>query len=252
MAQPFDEKRLTLAGNPEPVAERVGSFRDGAFFSVSANGVLVFREANIDFQVALFDRQGTLSGRAGEPGGFRGAALSPDGRAPSRRARTLRTRRRPICGCSICRDAAASHDSHLARARPSFPSGLATESASPSRSTTTCSTRSRQAAKGTRRSSCARTARAAPGRRAGRRTADSFSTSGTRPLQPLGPLGPSLDGRKPVPFLQTRFIGRPGPVLTRRTMGGLCVGSLRRGRSLRPGVHQRLQRRLGQHGRLPC
>ena len=78
MAQPFDEKRLTLAGNPEPVAERVGSFRDGAFFAVSANGVLVFREANIDFQVALFDRQGTLSGRAGEPGGFRGAALSPD------------------------------------------------------------------------------------------------------------------------------------------------------------------------------
>jgi len=78
MAQPFDEKRLTLAGNPEAVAERVGSFRESAFFSVSANGVLVFREANIDFQVALFDRQGTLSGRAGEPGGFRGAALSPD------------------------------------------------------------------------------------------------------------------------------------------------------------------------------
>ena len=32
MAQPFDAKRLALAGNPVPIAERVGSFRDGGFF----------------------------------------------------------------------------------------------------------------------------------------------------------------------------------------------------------------------------
>jgi eukaryotic-like serine/threonine-protein kinase len=78
MAQPFDERRLALEGTPAPVAERVGSFRDAAFFAVSASGVLVFREANMDSQVVVVDRTGTVSSRAWEPGGFRGAALSPD------------------------------------------------------------------------------------------------------------------------------------------------------------------------------
>jgi Tol biopolymer transport system component len=78
MAQPFDTKRLALAGNPVPVAERVGSFRDGGFFSASSNDVLVYRIDNTDFQLAWFDRQGA-SGQAWEPGAFRSAALSPDG-----------------------------------------------------------------------------------------------------------------------------------------------------------------------------
>jgi hypothetical protein len=78
MAQPFDTKRLALAGNPVPIAERVGSFRDGGFFSASSNDVLVYRIANTDFQLAWFDRQGASS-QASEPGAFRGAALSPDG-----------------------------------------------------------------------------------------------------------------------------------------------------------------------------
>ena len=79
MAQPFDARRLALAGNPVPLAERVGSFRDGGFFAASDNGVLVYRTADTDFQLAWFDRQGTMSGRVSEPGGFRNAALSPDG-----------------------------------------------------------------------------------------------------------------------------------------------------------------------------
>jgi Tol biopolymer transport system component len=79
MAQPFDAKRLSLAGDPVPVAERVSSFRDGGFFSASDNGVLVYRTADADSQVTWFDRQGTMTGRASEPGGFRDAALSPDG-----------------------------------------------------------------------------------------------------------------------------------------------------------------------------
>jgi len=78
MAQPFDTKRLALTGNPVPVAERVGSFRDGGFFSASSNDVLVFRIDNTDFQLAWFDRQGA-SAQAWEPGAFRSAALSPDG-----------------------------------------------------------------------------------------------------------------------------------------------------------------------------
>jgi hypothetical protein len=50
IAQPFDERRLALAGEPVPVAERVGSFRDGAFFSVSTNDVLG-NEASIPFRI---------------------------------------------------------------------------------------------------------------------------------------------------------------------------------------------------------
>ena len=79
LAQPFDATRLALSGNPVPVAERVGSFRDSGFFSASANNHLIYRTDDTDFQLAWFDRKGTLSGRVSEPGGFRGAALSPDG-----------------------------------------------------------------------------------------------------------------------------------------------------------------------------
>jgi len=59
--------------------ERVGSFRDSGFFSTSANDVLVYRTAASDSQVAWFDRQGNVTGRVSDPGGFRGVALSPDG-----------------------------------------------------------------------------------------------------------------------------------------------------------------------------
>jgi serine/threonine protein kinase len=79
IAQPFDESRLALAGGPVPVAERVGSFRDGAYFTASDNDVLVYRAADTDFQVTWFDRQGSVSGRASEPGMFRDASISPDG-----------------------------------------------------------------------------------------------------------------------------------------------------------------------------
>jgi eukaryotic-like serine/threonine-protein kinase len=90
MAQPFDATRLALAGGPVPVAERVGSFRDGGYFSASANDVLVYRTADTDSQLTWFDRHGAMSGRASEPGGFRGVALSPDG------ARAVASRTDPL------------------------------------------------------------------------------------------------------------------------------------------------------------
>jgi Tol biopolymer transport system component len=68
-----------LAGDPVPVVERVGSFRDSGFFSTSDNDVLVYRTAASDSQVTWFDRQGNVSGRVSESGGYRGVALSPDG-----------------------------------------------------------------------------------------------------------------------------------------------------------------------------
>ena len=90
MAQPFDAGSLALAGEPVPVAERVGAFRDGGHFSASANDVLVYRNAATDSQLTWFDRQGAVSGRASEPGGFRGVALSPDG------ARAVASRTNPL------------------------------------------------------------------------------------------------------------------------------------------------------------
>ena len=73
---------MTLDPQPQRQAALVclvGSFRDGGFFSASANDVLVYRTADTDSQLTWFDRQGAVSGRASEPGGFRGVALSPDG-----------------------------------------------------------------------------------------------------------------------------------------------------------------------------
>jgi len=79
LAQPFDARKLALTGDPVPVAQQVGSYRDTGFFSTSSNGLLVYRTTDRDFQVTWFDRQGTVLGRASEPGRFRGVALSPDG-----------------------------------------------------------------------------------------------------------------------------------------------------------------------------
>jgi len=89
MAQPFDATRLALAGDPAVVAGRVGSFRDGAFFAISANDVLVYRTADTDFQITWFDRQGGVAGRVSEPGRFRSVALSSDG------ARAIASRANP-------------------------------------------------------------------------------------------------------------------------------------------------------------
>jgi Tol biopolymer transport system component len=87
VAQPFDPERRALAGRAVPVAERVGTFRDGGFFATSGNDELVYRTVDTDFQITWFDRQGAMSAHVSEPGAFRGASLSPDGR----RAVTSRT-----------------------------------------------------------------------------------------------------------------------------------------------------------------
>ena len=78
-AQSFDDRRLALAGNAVPVAAPVGSFLDYAFFSVSANGVLVFKAPDPDIQLTWFDRKGGVTGLVGAPGRYTNLALSPDG-----------------------------------------------------------------------------------------------------------------------------------------------------------------------------
>jgi eukaryotic-like serine/threonine-protein kinase len=79
IAQPFDERRLELAGDALPVAEHVGVFLDGAFVSASRNGVLAFRQGDPMFAVTWYDRRGNVVGRVSEPGRYGSLSLSPDG-----------------------------------------------------------------------------------------------------------------------------------------------------------------------------
>ena len=154
MAQPFDAKRLALAGEPVPVAERVGSFRDGGFFSASDNGVLVYRTADADSQVTWFDRQGTMTGRASEPGGFRDAALSPDGsRAVVSRMNPQDATKADLWLLDLSRGSGATRLT-LGADIAEFPPGRPMASASSSRSATAGSIRNWQAARATRRKYC--------------------------------------------------------------------------------------------------
>src|SRR5262245_24483156 len=81
MAQPFDAAKLQLTGEPFPIAEQVG-YNPGngrAFFSVSDNGVLVYRTRVFsDTQMGWFDRSGKAIGQVGTQGQISGLALAPD------------------------------------------------------------------------------------------------------------------------------------------------------------------------------
>ena len=83
MAQPFDARGLNIHGVAVPVAEdvRITWYYTGAF-SVSDNGVLVFRTASVPgaAQLTWFDRQGKTLSTVGPPGTDRQVSLSPDGK----------------------------------------------------------------------------------------------------------------------------------------------------------------------------
>ncbi len=85
MAQPFDLRNLTLRGQPRPVADHIElapipTGYSGATFSVSPNGVLVWRRDTQTSQSVLewFDRSGRKLGVVGEPAEYSNPALSPD------------------------------------------------------------------------------------------------------------------------------------------------------------------------------
>jgi hypothetical protein len=82
MRQRFDVDRLALAGDPEPVAEQVGSQGALGLFTVSP-GVLAYRNGRnvvgaINNQLTWFDRAGKPVGRLGDPGLYESAFISPD------------------------------------------------------------------------------------------------------------------------------------------------------------------------------
>jgi Tol biopolymer transport system component len=81
VAQRFDPKQLRVTGEPFSIAERVGamSFQPGLMYSVSQNGVLVYRSAPSDtVQLAWYNRDGKRVGPIGEPGAYGIIVLSPD------------------------------------------------------------------------------------------------------------------------------------------------------------------------------
>ncbi|HEY3026455.1 MAG TPA: protein kinase [Pyrinomonadaceae bacterium] len=81
MAQAFDAGKLQLTGEPFPIAEQVGFNPSNAraFFAVSDNGVLVYRDfVFTDTQLAWFDRTGKQIAPVGTVGQITNLALSPD------------------------------------------------------------------------------------------------------------------------------------------------------------------------------
>jgi Tol biopolymer transport system component len=81
LAQPFDPIRLSLSGEPAPVAFGVGSSIESGYagFSTAANGVLVFRSGgDKGRRLRFFGRDGRVVGEAGEPDWYTAVAWSPD------------------------------------------------------------------------------------------------------------------------------------------------------------------------------
>jgi Tol biopolymer transport system component len=85
VAQEFDPAKRKTVGDPVPVADGVqyeGSFFQGVF-SVSQNGMLVYRKGGGDRQditLEWIDRSGKLLAPIGQPGGYGESSLSPDGK----------------------------------------------------------------------------------------------------------------------------------------------------------------------------
>ncbi|TDI37841.1 MAG: serine/threonine protein kinase [Acidobacteria bacterium] len=82
MAQRFDLGRLDLAGDPFVVDEAVAGARTfgGATFSVSENGVVVFRPQTTSLsRLVWFDRKGNSLGSIGDPAEYNSLDLAADG-----------------------------------------------------------------------------------------------------------------------------------------------------------------------------
>jgi eukaryotic-like serine/threonine-protein kinase len=83
MVQPFDAGSLKTTGEAVPLVERVqfNGLRANGNFSVSSNGLLVYRAFNFNKnQITVYDRAGKELGKIGEPASVRDLAISPDGK----------------------------------------------------------------------------------------------------------------------------------------------------------------------------
>ena len=77
-AQAFDPARLQITGEAARIAEPVGSFLDGGFFSASRTGALAFRAPDETLRLTWLNRLGNVLERVGQPGKYSGLALAPE------------------------------------------------------------------------------------------------------------------------------------------------------------------------------
>jgi Tol biopolymer transport system component len=79
-ARRFDDKRLTLLGEPVLMAESVISnpANGRASFAVSSNGTLIYRSSHTGLPLNWVDRSGKVQSVAAEPGPYVSPSLSPD------------------------------------------------------------------------------------------------------------------------------------------------------------------------------
>lgn len=78
MAQPFDLGEVQLTGKPFPIAEEVSTWLRRSSYSVSDNGVLLYRSGLANSDVTWRDRSGKKLGSVGKPGSYSQITLSPD------------------------------------------------------------------------------------------------------------------------------------------------------------------------------
>ena len=80
VAQRFDAKAMKTAGEPVPLAEKIGTDNVGlALFSVSRNGVLAYRTGEAGGRLLWRDRTGRDLEVVGDPGNYGNPSLSPSG-----------------------------------------------------------------------------------------------------------------------------------------------------------------------------
>ena len=85
MAQPFDEKRLSMDGEAQPIAEQVRNTltpNSIGIFTVARDGLLAYESGESEGQqLTWFSRSGKPVATLGEVGGFLSLDLSPDGKS---------------------------------------------------------------------------------------------------------------------------------------------------------------------------
>ena len=84
MAQPFDNRRMELKGQAQPVAEGLADDNSGnggwAGFSATAHDLVFQEDRVLDRQLTWYDREGKVLGTLGQPGDYQASALSPNGK----------------------------------------------------------------------------------------------------------------------------------------------------------------------------
>ena len=80
-AQPFDERKAQVHGEPRQLASNAHYYFGPAHtaFSVSQTGVLAYQTAARPSRIVWFDRHGTEIAQLGEPSVVKGLRISPDG-----------------------------------------------------------------------------------------------------------------------------------------------------------------------------